>query len=39
MPICKAPQGFGRVLPAIDVARYGTRTEELLLPRDQLKRV
>ena len=28
-----------RVFPAIDVARSGTRKEELLVPRDQLKQV
>ena len=28
-----------RVFPAIDVARSGTRKEELLVPRDQLKKV
>ncbi|MCK5088973.1 MAG: transcription termination factor Rho, partial [Hyphomicrobiaceae bacterium] len=28
-----------RVFPAIDVARSGTRKEELLVPKDQLKKV
>ena len=28
-----------RLFPAIDVARSGTRKEELLIPKDQLKKV